>query len=159
MFSNWLHRTRSLWRPCLMSWPIHKTSSTTLHKSLEKCFRNHLSDFSAPKFWDSYAPEFCEIILYGINIWLSRQILYDWPGTNIPECSWPPAYGFGFKMTSWTWWDESSQETFLNTSLDLFCSGRKWTVFPVNGYIAALLTIITWTAIFQENESSCFIPN
>lgn len=102
-----------------MSWPIHKTSSTTLHKSLEKCFQNHLSDFSAPKFWDSYAPEFCEIILYGINIWRSRQILYDWPGTNIPECSWY-AYGCGFKMTSWTWWDESSQETFLNTSLEFF---------------------------------------
>ncbi len=42
--------------------------------------------------------------------------------------------------------------------IGIFFSGRKWTVFPVNGFIAALLTIITWTATFQENDSSCFIP-
>lgn len=37
-------------------------------------------------------------------------------------------------------------------------SWKKRTVFPVNGFIAALLIILKWTATFEENNSSCFIP-
>lgn len=102
-----------------MSWPIHKTSSTTLHKSLEKCFPNHLSDSSAPKFWDFYGPEFCKRIFYWMNIWRSSQIWNDCPGTNIPECSGLAAY-LRFKTTSWTCREESSWETFQNKSLEHF---------------------------------------
>lgn len=98
------------------------------------------------------------IIFYWINIWRSSHILNDCPGTNIPECSWPPAYlQIQDEFLDLTRWE--LMRNFPKCVIGTFFSWRKWTVFfPVNGFVAALLTIITWAGTFEEKDASCFIP-
>lgn len=103
------------------------------------------------------------IIFYGMNIWRYSQILNDCPGTNIPECSWPRAYlqiqDDFLDLARWV-----LMRNFPKYVIGTFFSWRKQTVFfflffsPMNGLVAALLTIITWAGTFEEKDPSCFIP-